>query len=42
VKRGVDDAQPLTLIWEGDRLSPMDTIEDLGIEDMDMIDVLFK
>jgi hypothetical protein len=29
-------------MWDGDRLKPMDTIEDLDIEDMDSIEVHFK
>jgi len=34
--------QPITLIWDGERLSPMDTIADTDLEDMDTIEVHFK
>lgn len=29
-------------MWDGERLKPMDTIEDVEIEDMDAIEVHFK
>lgn len=35
-------SQPLTLMFDGDRLSPMDTIQDIELEDMDSVDVLLK
>lgn len=41
-QRDVDEAQPITLLFDGDRLSPIDTIAESEIEDMDSIDVLFK
>jgi hypothetical protein len=41
-KRNVDKAQPLTLMFDGDRLSPMDTVQDVDLEDMDAIDVMLK
>lgn len=34
--------QPLTLMFDGDRLSPMDTVQDIELEDLDSIDVLLK
>ncbi|KAJ8114795.1 hypothetical protein OPT61_g3408 [Boeremia exigua] len=34
--------QPITLMFDGDRLSPMDTVEDVELEDMDSIDVILK
>ncbi|KAH7402109.1 ubiquitin-2 like Rad60 SUMO-like-domain-containing protein [Phaeosphaeria sp. MPI-PUGE-AT-0046c] len=40
--RGVDESQPITLMFDGDRLVPMDTIAESEVEDMDSIDVLFK
>ncbi|KAH6612528.1 ubiquitin-2 like Rad60 SUMO-like-domain-containing protein [Boeremia exigua] len=40
--RSVPASQPLTLMFDGERLSPMDTIEDTELEDMDSIDVLLK
>lgn len=41
-KRNVEKTQPLTLMFDGDRLSPMDTVQDVELEDMDGIDVMFK
>ncbi|KAJ4301261.1 hypothetical protein N0V90_003352 [Kalmusia sp. IMI 367209] len=39
---GVPSEQPITLMFDGDRLKPMDTIEDADIDDMDAIEVHFK
>ncbi|KAL5121803.1 hypothetical protein ACEQ8H_000018 [Pleosporales sp. CAS-2024a] len=41
-KRGIEESQPITLIFDGERLMPMDVIGDSDIQDMDSIDVLFK
>ncbi|KAF2031756.1 hypothetical protein EK21DRAFT_62513 [Setomelanomma holmii] len=41
-RRDVPKSQPITLMFDGDRLAPMDTIADSEVEDMDSIDVLFK
>ncbi|KAF2684763.1 hypothetical protein K458DRAFT_431068 [Lentithecium fluviatile CBS 122367] len=41
-KRGISKDQPITLIWDGDRLSPMDTIADTDLENMDTIEVHYK
>jgi hypothetical protein len=41
-RRGIEQSQPITLMFDGDRLLPMDTIADSEVEDMDSIDVLFK
>ncbi|KAF2630631.1 hypothetical protein BU25DRAFT_455723 [Macroventuria anomochaeta] len=40
--RKIAKTQPLTLMFDGERLSPMDTIQDTELEDMDSIDVLLK
>lgn len=40
--RKIVQTQPLTLMFDGERLSPMDKIEDSELEDMDSIDVLLK
>lgn len=40
--RNIAKTQPLTLMFDGDRLSPMDTVQDTELEDMDAIDVLLK
>lgn len=40
--RDIDESQPITLMFDGDRLVPMDTVAETEIEDMDSIDVLFK
>ncbi|KAF2112379.1 ubiquitin-2 like Rad60 SUMO-like-domain-containing protein [Lophiotrema nucula] len=40
--RKVADDEPVTLMFDGARLSPMDTITDAEIEDMDTIEVHFK
>lgn len=40
--RGIDESQPITLMFDGDRLVPMDTVAETDIEDRDAIDVLFK
>ncbi|KAF2832238.1 hypothetical protein CC86DRAFT_280471 [Ophiobolus disseminans] len=42
LNRGVDESQPITLMFDGDRLAPMDIIADSELEDMDSIDVLFN
>tara|TARA_R110002003_G_scaffold110_2_gene9242 strand:- start:11657 stop:12514 length:858 start_codon:yes stop_codon:yes gene_type:complete len=41
-RRDVPKSQPITLMFDGDRLAPMDTVADSEVEDMDSIDVLFK
>ena len=38
----IDKDQPLTLTFDGDRLSPLDPVANTEIEDMDAIEVLFK
>ncbi|KAF2854791.1 hypothetical protein T440DRAFT_464930 [Plenodomus tracheiphilus IPT5] len=40
-KLKVPKEQPITLVFDGDRLSPLDTVADAGIEDLDAIDVVF-
>jgi hypothetical protein len=40
--RNVEVSQPITLMFDGQRLAPMDTISDAEIEDMDSIDVVFR
>ena len=40
--RDIANSQPVTLMFDGDRLVPMDTIADSEVEDMDSIDVLLK
>ena len=40
--RKIAKTQPLTLMFDGERLLPMDTIQDTELEDMDSIDVLLK
>jgi len=42
MKLKIDKQQPLTLMFDGERLSPLDVIADSEIEDMDCIEVLFK
>ena len=42
LNRGVPKDQPITLLFDGDRLPPMDRIADTEIEDMDVIEVHFK
>ncbi|XP_014552286.1 hypothetical protein COCVIDRAFT_41534 [Bipolaris victoriae FI3] len=39
---GVDKNQPITLMFDGDRLMPLDTVADYEMEDRDGIEVLFK
>jgi hypothetical protein len=34
--------QPLTLMFDGERLSPLDSVDSMDIEDEDSIEVLFK
>ncbi|KAF1830001.1 hypothetical protein BDW02DRAFT_123398 [Decorospora gaudefroyi] len=41
-KFNIEKSQPITLMFDGDRLSPLDTIEAQAMQDMDTIDVLFK
>ncbi|KAH7072740.1 hypothetical protein BKA63DRAFT_576667 [Paraphoma chrysanthemicola] len=41
-RRDIPKSQPITLMFDGDRLAPMDTVADSEVEDMDSIDVLFK
>jgi hypothetical protein len=38
----IPESQPITLMFDGERLSPMDTIADTDIESMDSIEVHFK
>ncbi|OAL53163.1 hypothetical protein IQ07DRAFT_585105 [Pyrenochaeta sp. DS3sAY3a] len=38
----IGDGQPLTLMFDGERLSPLDCIADSDIEDQDCLEVLFK
>ena len=40
--RNIPKTQPITLMFDGDRLSPMDTVQDTELEDMDALDVLLK
>jgi len=40
--RNIPKTQPVTLMFDGERLSPMDTVQDTELEDMDAIDVLLK
>ncbi|OSS54902.1 hypothetical protein B5807_01511 [Epicoccum nigrum] len=40
--RCIAKSQPVTLMFDGDRLSPMDTVQDTELEDMDALDVLLK
>lgn len=40
--RNISKTQPVTLMFDGERLSPMDTVQDTELEDMDAIDVLLK
>ncbi|EUC45773.1 hypothetical protein COCMIDRAFT_94669 [Bipolaris oryzae ATCC 44560] len=39
---GIDKNQPITLMFDGDRLMPLDTVADYEMEDKDGIEVLFK
>jgi hypothetical protein len=38
----ISQAQPITLMFDGDRLKPIDTVADADIDDMDVIEVHFK
>jgi hypothetical protein len=38
----VPNDQPVTLLFDGERLRPMDTIADTEIDDLDAIEVHFK
>ncbi|KAJ4344725.1 uncharacterized protein N0V89_012469 [Didymosphaeria variabile] len=38
----IPQSQPVTLMFDGDRLKPMDTVADADIDDMDVIEVHFK
>lgn len=40
--RNIPKTQPVTLMFDGDRLSPMDTVQDTELEDLDAIDVMLK
>ena len=40
--RKISRTQPVTLMFDGERLSPMDMVQDSDLEDMDSIDVLLK
>ncbi|KAF2441015.1 hypothetical protein P171DRAFT_434710 [Karstenula rhodostoma CBS 690.94] len=39
---GLPKEQPITLMFDGDRLKPIDTVEDADVDDMDVIEVHFK
>ncbi|KZM23003.1 uncharacterized protein EKO05_0008245 [Ascochyta rabiei] len=41
-KRNIPKTQPVTLMFDGERLSPMDTVQDTELEDMDAVDVMLK
>lgn len=41
-KLKIPKQQPITLTFDGERLSPLDTVADAEIEDMDSIEVQFK
>jgi hypothetical protein len=41
-RMGVAESQPITLMFDGDRLAPLDTIADSEVEDMDSIDVVLN
>ncbi|XPT02212.1 hypothetical protein M3J09_011333 [Ascochyta lentis] len=41
-KRNISKTQPVTLMFDGERLSPMDTVQDTELEDMDAVDVMLK
>ncbi|KAL6706855.1 hypothetical protein ACN47E_004998 [Coniothyrium glycines] len=41
-KLKIDKHQPITLMFDGDRLMPLDTVADSEIEDMDALEILFK
>ncbi|KAH9860676.1 hypothetical protein J1614_012008 [Plenodomus biglobosus] len=41
-KLKISKQQPITLTFDGERLSPLDTVADAEIEDMDSIEVQFK
>jgi hypothetical protein len=41
-KQGIDEDDPVTLMFDGERLRPMDTIGDTEIEDMDSLEVHLK
>jgi hypothetical protein len=40
--RKISRTQPITLMFDGERLSPMDMVQDSDLEDMDSIDVMLK
>lgn len=40
--RNIPKTQPVTLMFDGDRLPPMDTVQDTELEDLDAIDVMLK
>ena len=40
--RKISRSQPVTLMFDGDRLSPMDIVQDSELEDMDSVDVMLK
>ncbi|KAF1942700.1 hypothetical protein EJ02DRAFT_421887 [Clathrospora elynae] len=42
LKAKVDKSQPITLMFDGERLLPMDEVSSQDFEDMDVIEVLFK
>lgn len=41
-KLKVPQEQPITLMFDNERLSPLDTVADSEIEDLDSIEVHFK
>ncbi|KAI4618419.1 hypothetical protein J4E80_005017 [Alternaria sp. BMP 0032] len=38
----IDKSQPITLMFDGERLMPMDTVEECDLDDKCMVEVLFK
>jgi hypothetical protein len=40
--RKIDEAQPITLMFDGERLAPLDTVADTDVEDLDAIEVLIR
>lgn len=41
-RNSIPPDQPITLMFDGDRLRPMDTVQDAGPEDMESLEVYFK
>ena len=38
----IDKSQPITLMFDGERLMPMATVEECDLDDKCMVEVLFK